>query len=382
MLGRAPNLGGAGLGSGGFMRQRIVVAVTLTLMALGLGAAPASAAQSPFDIPRGVDTTVPYLSGRTLHVGNASYTLPDQSQGGDYRVAYSLVGLDSRGRWLVSAAMDMVAQTQDDYYTYGARARLFVLGSSGATMIYDERNDYGQLPQFRLNRSRSRVVLDYHVTDDDSFAATDVRVIDLNGHVVAQVRNLDQMLSVLDASGRRVVLGGLFGVRARIWTPGGTTRWLTRKETSFADLHTGALAVRATKHRWGMSTLAHPKRLRWKAWFQPVRVSPNGKRVVGVATARNGRLTNTVQVRRLSNGRLTNAYSFTRGSVDARTLAWQGSTAVVFQAGDVRRTDSVLVRCVTGGKCSRASDPAPRTNDIYSQGDPLTFTFEPDSRAF
>ena len=225
-------------------------------------------------------------------------------------------------------------------------------------------------------------MLDYHVTDDDSFAATDVRVIDLNGHVVAQVRNLDQMLSVLDASGRRVVLGGLFGVRARIWTPGGTTRWLTRKETSFADLHTGALAVRATKHRWGMSTLAHPKRLRWKAWFQPVRVSPDGKRVVGVATARNGHLTNTVQVRRLSNGRLTNAYSITRGSVDARTLAWQGSTAVVFQAGDVRRTDSVLVRCVTGGKCSRASDPAPRTNDIYSQGDPLTFTFEPDSRAF
>ena len=95
------------------MRQRIVVAVTLTLIALGLGVAPASAAQSPFDIPRGVDTTVPYLSGRTLHVGNASYTLPDQSQGGDYRVAYSLVGLDSRGRWLVSAAMDMVAQTQD-----------------------------------------------------------------------------------------------------------------------------------------------------------------------------------------------------------------------------------------------------------------------------
>ncbi|WP_027861224.1 hypothetical protein [Marmoricola sp. URHB0036] len=362
------------------MRQRIVVAVALTLVALGLGVAPAGAALNPSSLPRGTDSAVPYLSGRTLHVGNASYTLPDQSQAGAYRVGYSLVGLDGRGRWLVSAAMDLVAQPEEYYYTYGARARLFVLGSSGATMIYDERNDYGQLPEFRLNRTRSRVVLAYHQTDDDSFADTDVRVIDLDGHVVAQVRRLNQMLSVLDASGRRIMLGG--GVPARVWTPGGTTRWITRKETSFADLHTGTLAVRATQHRWAMSTLAHPKRLRWKAWFQPVRVSPNGKRVVGVATTRNGRLTSTVQVRRLANGRVTNSYAFSSGGVDARTLAWQGSTAVVFQAGLVGSSASVLVRCVTGGRCVRASDPAPRTNDVYSLGDPLTFAFEPDSRIF
>jgi hypothetical protein len=364
------------------MQQRIALTIALVLAALSLTAAPVAAAGNPFDLPRGANTTVPYLAGRTLHVGARTYTVPDQSQGGTYRVAYSLVGLDARGRWLVSAAMDMVAQPEEYYYTYGARARLLALGSSGTTTVYDELNNYGQVPHFRLNRNRARVVLAYHVTDDDSFANTDVRVIDLAGRTVALVRNLNYVLAVLDASGRRVVLGGLHGVKTRVWTPGSGARPITRKETSFADLRTGSLAVRGTKHRWAMTTLAHPNQKRWQAWFQPIRVSPNGKRVVGAAVARkNGDTLPVVQIRRRSDGHLVKAFAFS-GGVSAATVAWVGNASVVFQAGARGRSDTVLVRCATGGRCARVSDAIPPSNDVYSQGDSLSFAFEPDSRVF
>jgi hypothetical protein len=357
------------------MRQRITLTVALVLIALTLGAVPAAAARSPFDLPRGANTTVPYLAGRTLHVGARTYTVPDQSQGGDYRVEYSFIGLDTRGRWLVGAAMDMVYQPEEFYYGYGARARILAVGTAGATTVYDELNNYGQSPHFRLNRNRSRVVLAYHVTDDDSFADTDVRVIDLNGRTVALVRNLDQSLVSFDASGNRIVLGGQYGVRARVWTPGRGARWLTRRATSFADLRTGSLAVRGTKHRWAMTTLARPTKVRWQAWFLPTRVSPDGKRVAGVAVSRkDGDPLSIVQIRRRSDGHLVRTFSFTRGGANGSTLAWVGNASVVFEAGETSSTNSVLVRCGTGGRCARVSDTVPGNGDL------LSFAFEPDPR--
>ena len=269
------------------MRTRLtVVALALALAGTLLYAAPASAVRSPFDLPRGADTAVPYLAGRTLHVGARTYTVPDQSEEGDYRVDYSLIGLDARGRWLIGVDMDLVFQTEEYYYGYGARERILALGPGGFTTMFDERSDYGAGGHFRLNRDRLGVVLSWARTDDDSFAAVDVLVIGLDGGVRARARNLDSSLVTFDASGNRVVLGGEYGVRARVWRPGSGARWLTRKNTSFADLRTGSLAVRGTKHRWAMTTLARPNKVRWQAWFLPTRISPNGKRVAGVAVSR------------------------------------------------------------------------------------------------
>ena len=103
-----------------------------------------AAANTPWDLPRGANTTVPYLAGRVLHVGGTTYTVPDQSQGGDYYVGYRLVGRDARGRWLVGVAMDLVEEVVEYCYTCGSRARLFAVTGSGAEMLYDWPNDMGK----------------------------------------------------------------------------------------------------------------------------------------------------------------------------------------------------------------------------------------------
>ncbi|MET0839148.1 MAG: hypothetical protein ABWY19_10230 [Marmoricola sp.] len=357
------------------MRSRLtVVSLALAMAGTLLYAAPASAARSPFDLPRGADTTVPHLAGRTLHVGARTYPVPDQSQGGDYRVDYSLIGLDARGRWLIGVDMDMVYQPDEYYYRYGARERILAVGSAGATTVFDELSNYGAGGHFRLTRDRTRVVLRWAMTDDDSFANTDVRVIDLDGRTVAYGNNLHQSLVTLDANANRVVLGGKHGVRARVWTPGGGARWLTRRHTSFAYLRTGSLGVRGTRHRWAMTTLARPNRVRWQAWFVPTRVSPDAKRVAGLAVSRtNGEPLSIVQIRRRSDGRLVRAFSFTHGSASGATLAWVGNASVVFEARETGRSDAVLVRCGTGGSCARVSDASAAS---------LSFAFEPDPRGW
>jgi hypothetical protein len=261
------------------MRTRLtVVALALALAGTLLYAAPASAVRSPFDLPRGADTAVPYLAGRTLHVGARTYTVPDQSEGGDYRVDYSLIGLDARGRWLIGVDMDLVFQTEEYYYGYGARERILALGPGGFTTVFDERSDYGAGGHFRLSRNRSSVVLRWAQTDDDSIFHVNVLVIGLDGSVRARARSFHTSLVTFDASGNRVVLGGQYGARARVWTPGSGARWLTRKASSFADLRTGSLAVRGTKHRWAMTSLARPNKVRWQAWFLPTRRRIHGRR--------------------------------------------------------------------------------------------------------
>ena len=103
------------------MRTRLtVVALALALAGTLLYAAPASAVRSPFDLPRGADTAVPYLAGRTLHVGARTYTVPVQSEEGDYRVDYSLIGLDARGRWLIGVE-GKTAGTAADYRSHAAQ---------------------------------------------------------------------------------------------------------------------------------------------------------------------------------------------------------------------------------------------------------------------
>ena len=350
------------------MRSRLtLVSLALALVGTVLLAAPSTAAGSPFDLPRGANTTVPYLAGRTLHVGSTTYTVPDQSQGGDYRVDYSLIGLDARGRWLVGVDMDLVFQPEEYYYRYGARERILAVGASGATTMFDELSNYGAGGHFRLNRNRAHVVLNWAQTDDDGFADVEVLVIDLDGRVRARARQLNQDLVTFDASGNRIVMGGKggkYGARARVWTPGGGARWLTSKATSFADLRTGSLAVRGTRHRWAMTTLARPNKVRWQAWFRPIRVSPDGKRVAGLAVSRrSGESVPIVQIRRRSDGRLVKAFSFTRGGASG-TLAWVGNASVVFAATQSGRAEVVLVRCGTGGGCARVSDAVPSTTAI------------------
>jgi hypothetical protein len=331
-------------------------------------------------LPRGADTKVAYLAGRVVHAGSATYTLPDQSQGGEYRVDYRLVGLDVRGRWLVGVAMHKAVPVEEFDYNTGARARLFALRPSGATMLYDELNNGGEDPYFRLGRNRGRVLLTYHLTDHDSYAQTDLRVLDLNGHTVARYPSRSYDLTPLDVNGRKVVLGG-YGLPARLWTLGGAVRRLSKPKARgiFADLAHNALAVRSTNRRWAMTSITHPSRIRWRGYFAPMRISPDGKRVVGWSVSKKtGWPLPVVHVRRMSDGRLLRAYS--RSGIDTfdTTLAWESNGALVFQAsadGTGGGAD-VLVRCALFGGCTRASDS-------FSQGgDPISFAFEPDTHTF
>ena len=211
-------------------------------------------------------------------------------------------------------------------------------------------------------------MLAYHSDDNEGFALTWLNVLDLNGDDRGAFARGSYDLRLLDASGRKIVLGG-WDDPTRVWTPGAGMRLVTRKATSFADLRTNSLAVQATKHRWAMTTLTRPNRVRWQAWFRPVQVSPNAKRVVGLAVSRrNGDLLPRVQVRSLSSGRVVAQIPFRGGEVHGPTMAWSGNRSVVFQASaravPPNPVNQVLVRCGLGGRCARVSAAAAPAGDF------------------
>ena len=115
--------------------------------------------------------------------------------------------------------------------------------------------------------------------------------------------------------------------------------------------------LRGTHGRWGFTRLSAPGRLRWQAHFRPLRLSPDGRRVVGVVQQKsNHRWSDgygVFQVRRVRDGTvLMTVISESKYSIPE--VGWDGNRAIFF--ADSGAAQHALVRCRIGAGCRRADD--------------------------
>lgn len=109
---------------------------------------------------------------------------------------------------------------------------------------------------------------------------------------------------------------------------------------------------------FGLARISKPGAVRWKANWRPIRLSPDGTKLVGYAETLAGPK-EIIQIRRVRDGRVLRAFKVDRIGGYGDTIAWENNTSILFEG----RSDEgvgVLVRCKVGGYCARASAWFPR----------------------
>lgn len=214
-----------------------------------------------------------------------------------------------------------------------------------------------------LSDSRVRVAEVFRREDSGAQTA----VVNLDGDTVAS-RSFDDTSDLLDFSGPRMVLGDYRRVRS--WRPGHRPTVTAGREANFADTTHNQISLETKGRRFGFTKLSDPGRLRWSAYFDPIRISPDGRRVYGLKLGNDGYTNRDIlQVRRTRDGKVLAAFRSRFLRQDATIAStWESSRAVLFLAALSEAEGGVLVRCRTSGDCVRASD----------NGHPITVPFQPD----
>lgn len=146
-----------------------------------------------------------------------------------------------------------------------------------------------------------------------------------------------------------------------MWRVGHKPVRISKRPAAFADFGTNVLVLRGSDGRWGFTRLSAPGRFRWQAHFRPLRLSPDGRRIVGfVQHEYKGRWVDSAgvfQVRRVSDGKVLMAVQAGTHSIWPH-IGWDGNKAIFF--ADAGGTQHALVRCGIGVGCRRATDVADR----------------------
>jgi hypothetical protein len=326
--------------------RRILVAVAATCLLVAGLSGPSTAITPLADMPRGADTVVPHLVYSTppvIEAPGVAIPLPPEVTAGN--TIFRLVGRTELG-WVVSA------QARDDFDGWLTNDELHLVTSSDSTELFaaDLPVARDQSTHYRLSTSRKRVIR--WVIGDGPWS---FKIFDLSGNMVVE-KPLGTETWVSDFTGTRVVYQPFTqGGGTRSWTIGQSSRKLTDRPTWFADIANNTLVVKYGDHYKAFATLTHPGQFRWKAYFFPEIISPDGSRVAGWADRND----NVIQVRRLSDGKLlTSLYVSNVNAVRMSPIRFEGNSAVVFQAGYGNGT-GVLVRCNLAKVCARVSDAGP-----------------------
>jgi hypothetical protein len=145
-----------------------------------------------------------------------------------------------------------------------------------------------------------------------------------------------------------------------MWRIGHKPVRISKRPAAFADFARNVLVLRGTRGRWGFTRLSAPGRLRWQAHFRPLRLSPDGRRVVGsVQREYKGRWIDSyglLQVRRVRDGKILMTVRAQLAKYSVPELGWDGDRAIFF--ADSGATRDALVRCRMGSGCRRAQDVA------------------------
>lgn len=159
-------------------------------------------------------------------------------------------------------------------------------------------------------------------TATDQADALSIRVVDLEGTVVFDGWYPNLHGDVMDAARGKVYIGGRRGVRV-LEEGSHTVSRQVRRPTALVDLEHDAVFVGSRKHPWivGPTSLAIPGKPRWRARFDPVAVSPDGRYVVG----REG------TVRSMKDGRVVRRVAVPTSQDEFRFLGWGSSRQVLVE---------------------------------------------------
>ncbi|KQZ70255.1 MULTISPECIES: hypothetical protein [unclassified Nocardioides] len=331
------------------MKTRILAVLATAFATVVAPAIPAVAHQAP----AAAVVRAPYLDGGTLHVNGQALSIDwgteppaaDASIGGRGRTSDGRLAVVSR-EYLDDDGSGDICYRQTMWFidTAGTAAR----ASGQVTCLYDDDG-------WAVDLSDSGDTYYESYTDMWGSQVT-VTVKRLDGTRLAQ-RSFPIGVDVLDVDGNRAVIGGLggwgFPPKLYVWTFGSGVRTVVSGTVDGADLK-GRVQWRKVKDGYTTARdLMNPKAVLWKLRFQPVEVSPDGQRVLGLATNSKGVSTGVIQVRRLRTGAvirsLKPATPWTAGRMD-----WDGNGAI-FGPRDTA-AGSYLVRCPLASSCVRAQD--------------------------
>jgi hypothetical protein len=325
------------------MRTRLAVATAGLLGLLLSGSAQAAPiVVEPEDLPRGASATITVGHGFQLRSAKGVIIpLPASKYG------MKLLGRVADG-WIVWESEFLGLD--------GSRDRLYLIKEDAtATMFHElllpyEEDGFGTT-HYRLSDSRKRIA---EVISVDGFG--NISVLDLSGNEVAS--HGFNGSSVLDFSGPRMIVGTSAGVGdAESWRIGSEPTTIINRPANFADISHDLLSRQTVYGTFGLARISKPGAIRWKADWRPVRLSPDGTKLVGVAGSAGPK--EIIQIRRVRDGKVLRAFKVDRMGGIGETIAWENNSSILF---DGRNDEGVgvLVRCKVGGYCARASAWFPR----------------------
>lgn len=314
--------------------------------------APVAAAVEDIDpsaLVRGADAKVPYLQDGVIRAHGRSLKVGLKGEGG-------------RQVMLGTAGKDRLVATAIDGYVKVHRIRR----GKKPRLVLKAKESYNPSRSVGVRLSRGGKYLYWTELNRGGTMTTGRRVADGTPIALEDPVGGD---APFDAAGRRVLQAGSAGAEnARrpatyIWTApltgeGGTDTLLAPRAASGGFLTRDVVFLRTTaKGLFGPTSISSPGTPAWSARFTPLDLSPNGRRVLGVATDKvKGR--DVLQLRRMSDGKVLRSWAYgpavgTSGVGKEQSARFESDSRVVFEV--TRAGRSALVRCRTTGRCTRAS---------------------------
>lgn len=327
------------------MRTPLLKMVTGLLTAAVLSAAPAVAAPpTPTVDGAPTDTVVDlrpgalkpghrprttYMVGRTIHPKTGDPIVLDVPRA--RWEGLRLLGRGDRG-WVVQSS-------GDPFLVYNVSAR-------GTAKPFLTLSSYDGDAEWRLSRDGSRVLS----WADDRGGFSSVTVYGVNGRRLGG-RSFGSLGHVLDFAGPRL----LATVDRTIWWwPESRPTLVTPRSSRMAAPGRDTLFVVRDDGRVGPTKLSAPGTPRWTARFDAIRISPDGRYVLGRRQDGEAWPINVLEVRRLTDGHLVRAFRL--GDDDwlrRSTIWWESARAFLFRVETSR--GRTVVRCWVGGTCNRAT---------------------------
>jgi hypothetical protein len=332
-------------------RSRVALCV-LTIVALVATATPAATAETPLvGLTRGAEAKVAYLVGTTIHADGTTIELPASIVEEGNR--YTLLGETAEG-WAVH-----VIDPYDEAEVPPENDRLlrehsihYVTAGGTVTSGVGYSEELGDYYFFYRLAGDGKSFLE--AVSFDSDVVWRVRGLDDTQLAFAHYDTYDGEVAVKSFTKGRIVFNRTGGAdqsrgETRTWT-GGLSSRVSNRPARFADIEHNILAT-SRKRKTVIRRLKNPQRVFWEAKFQPVRISANGKRIVGFrGRGASGR--DHIQIRRLTDGKVLARFKSTKRAV--LDVTWQSNRSIVMSLAS--STGSRLVRCNLAEECALASD--------------------------
>jgi hypothetical protein len=283
----------------------------------------------PGALPPGHQPRTTYLVGRTIHPKNGDPIVIDVPRA--RWDGLRLLGRGDRG-WVVQSSGDPF--------------RLYNVSPRGTARPFLTLSSYAGDSEWRLSRDGSRVL----AWTEDRDGTSSVRVYGVGGRRLGG-RSFGSLGFVLDFAGPRLLASV---DRTISWRLGSKPRLVTPRRSRMAAPGRDVLFVVRDDGRVGPTRLSAPGAPRWVARFDAIRISPDGRYVLGRRQDGEAWPINVLEVRRLTDGRLISVFRLGGDAwLRRQTVWWESARTFLFRVETPR--GRTVIRCGIGGTCNRAT---------------------------